>query len=176
MIHLIPIGGDVRLETLDELAAGLAREFQDSCHVREQPVDPAFAFDPVRKQYQATSILRYLTGVESEARLLGVTSVDLCGPIFTFVFGEAQLAGRCAVVSFHRLREEFYGLPANTKLFRQRLLTEAVHELGHTFGLRHCADWQCAMASSHTIDRLDVKGGRLCARCRRTALSQRRPG
>ena len=168
MIHLIPIGEDVRLETLDELAVGLAREFRDSCHVREDRIDAAFAFDPVRKQYHATSILRHLTGLTPEVRILGVTSVDLCVPIFTFVFGEAQLAGRCGVVSFYRLREEFYGLASNRDLFRQRLLKEAVHELGHTSGLKHCTDWQCAMASSHTIDRLDVKGTRLCASCKRT--------
>jgi archaemetzincin len=171
VIHLIALGEDVGLSTLDELAAGLAKEFRDSCHVREERVDIGFAFDPVRKQYHATSILRHLTGLARGARLLGVTAVDLCVPIFTFVFGEAQVAGQCAVVSMHRLREEFYGLPGNRELTATRLLKEAVHELGHTYGLRHCADWQCAMASSHTIDRLDLKGTRLCGACRRVAVN-----
>lgn len=169
MIQLLPIGEDVRLETLDQLSAGLAREYRDSCHVREDRLDVSFAFDSVRKQYHATSILRDLAGIPGEARILGVTTVDLCVPIFTFVFGEAQVAGRAAVVSMHRLREEFYGLPANPALLGERLLKEAVHELGHTFGLRHCQDWQCAMASSHTIDRLDLKGIRLCRACRGVA-------
>ncbi|MBI3470125.1 MAG: hypothetical protein HY013_02060, partial [Candidatus Solibacter usitatus] len=73
----------------------------------------------------------------------------------TFVFGEAQLEGRCALVSFHRLREEFYGLPARPDLLGERLLKEAVHEVGHTFGLRHCGRWSCVMALTHAVERLD---------------------
>ena len=49
----------------------------------------------------------------------------------------------------------------------ERLRKEAVHELGHTFGLRHCDDWRCVMASSHAVERLDVKSAEFCARCRR---------
>ena len=37
-----------------------------------------------------------------------------------------------------RLRQEFYGLEKNEQLFLQRVVKEAVHELGHTFGLGHC--------------------------------------
>ncbi|MBI4462937.1 MAG: archemetzincin, partial [Acidobacteria bacterium] len=65
-------------------------------------------------------------------RLLGITALDLYVPVLTFVFGEAQLSGRCALVSAHRLREEFYGLPPSNDLFHERLVKEAVHELGHT--------------------------------------------
>lgn len=171
MIELIGVGEDVRLDTLDKLAAGLARVFRDSCHVREERVDSSFAFDPVRKQYHATAFLRKLAGMEPKGRLLGIAGVDLYVPIFTFVFGEAQLAGPCGVVSIHRLREEFYGLPGKPDLLGARLLKEAVHELGHTFGLRHCPDWQCAMTASHTIDRLDLKAPALCPKCRKAALN-----
>ena len=86
-------------------------------------------------------------------------------------FGEAQLDGNCAVVSMARLGDEFYGLPAREDLMRERLVKEAGHELGHTFGLRHCADWRCVMASSHAVERLDVKGAAFCPRCRK-ALSR----
>src|SRR5262249_11409644 len=99
-------------------------------------------------------------------RILAVTSLDLFVPVLTFVFGEAQLAGACAVVSLHRLREEVYGLPPNPGLLEERLLKEAVHELGHTYGLRHCEDWRCVMTSSHAVEFLDVKSNDLCRRCR----------
>jgi len=95
-----------------------------------------------------------------------VTSLDLYVPVLTFVFGEAQLEGRCALVSLHRLREEFYGLPASNDLLHERLTKEAVHELGHTFGLRHCHDWRCVMASAHGVERLDVKTAEFCPTCR----------
>jgi archaemetzincin len=94
-----------------------------------------------------------------------VTTLDLFIPILTFVFGEAQLRGPCALVSLHRLREEFYGLPGNDALLRARLVKESVHELGHTLGLRHCRDWQCVMASTHDVQRLDLKSQAYCPSC-----------
>jgi predicted Zn-dependent protease len=100
-----------------------------------------------------------------ETRLLGVTSLDLYIPTLMFVFGEAQLHGPCAVVSVHRLRQEFYGLPADPRLEAERLLKEAVHELGHTLGLRHCDDYHCAMAPSHAVEWIDLKSSRLCSDC-----------
>jgi archaemetzincin len=91
--------------------------------------------------------------------------------LLTFIFGEAQLDGNCAVVSTARLKEEFYGLPRREELFLERLIKEAAHELGHTFGLRHCMDWRCVMASSHAVERLDVKGAEFCKSCRKTVLA-----
>jgi predicted Zn-dependent protease len=106
-----------------------------------------------------------------ESRLLGVTSLDLYIPTLTFVFGEAQLHGPCAVVSVHRLRQEFYGLPRDPRLAAERLLKEAVHELGHTLGLRHCDDYRCAMAPSHAVEWIDLKSSRLCPDCQSRAAS-----
>lgn len=162
----------VPLELLDELAAALARIFRVSCHLREEKLDASFAFDPVRNQYSSTVILERLDGLvaadrQGDRRVLAVTALDLYVPILTFVFGEAQLAGRCAVVSFHRLREDFYGLPLNQALLDKRLTKEAVHELGHTFGLRHCSNWGCVMASSHSVARLDLKTPYFCPACQR---------
>jgi archaemetzincin len=74
------------------------------------------------------------------------------------------------VVSVHRLRQEFYGLPADSGVLRERLVREAVHELGHTFALRHCDDWQCAMASSSSVEAIDLKGPALCPMCRAKIL------
>jgi archaemetzincin len=170
-IHLQPVGDGVELEFLDELAAVLARVFGISCRVREEPLDPGVAFEPARGQFHSTVILRQLAATAvgpEEVRVLGVTEMDLFVPVLTFVFGEAQLDGPCALVSLHRLREEFYGLPGNAELLRERAVKEAVHELGHTFGLRHCRDWSCVMASTHAVERLDLKAADFCAACRRS--------
>ncbi|MGA7369045.1 MAG: hypothetical protein WBX01_07945 [Nitrososphaeraceae archaeon] len=40
--------------------------------------------------------------------------------------------GVCAVY-LSRLRQEFYGLVPDIDLFQQRMIKEAVHELGHAF-------------------------------------------
>lgn len=170
-IHLIPLagaGGEPDLGRLEHLAVSLARAFQTPCRIRPTPLNIEFSFDPRRDQYYSTAVLQRLerTG-DPDARVLGVTYCDLFVPVLTFVFGEAQLDGNCAVVSMARLRDEFYGLPPREDLLRERLLKEAGHELGHTFGLRHCPDWRCVMASSHAVERLDVKTAEFCSRCRK---------
>jgi archaemetzincin len=164
VIHLVGIGG-IAVSTLDALSARLARELRQSCHVRTTSIDPSFAFDPIRRQYHSTAILRHLSTLAGPHRLLGVASVDLYVPIFTFVFGEAQLSGPAALISSHRLLQEFYGEPADPHLTADRLCKEALHELGHTFGLRHCHDWSCPMAASTAVDRIDLKSNSLCRAC-----------
>jgi archaemetzincin len=169
-IHLIPMGNgrmDPGLEVLEHLAASLARVFLTPCQIRPEVFDPSFALDAARQQCYSTAILQRLERAgDPDARILGVTACDLYVPVLTFVFGEAQLDGNCAVVSTARLREEFYGLPRQDALMRERLVKEAAHELGHTFGLRHCTDWRCVMSSSHAVERLDVKTADFCGQCR----------
>ena len=176
-IHLIPlvlsngsgqgVAAPPRFDDLEYLAATLARTFQTPCRIRPETLDVAFAYDENRRQYYSTAIIQRLERLsDPNARVLGVTGCDLFVPVLTFVFGEAQLDGACAVVSTARLAEEFYGLPSRSGLLRDRLVKEAAHELGHTFGLRHCADWRCVMASSHGVERLDVKGAQFCGDCR----------
>ena len=176
-IHLISVVGEsghgraidaeISVATLDDLAAELARIFQVSCHVHEENLIADFAYDLPRGQYHSTPILQRLHSQvgDPETQILGVTTLDLFIPILTFVFGEAQLTGRCALVSVHRLREDFYGLPPNPQLLWERLVKESVHELGHTLGLRHCRDWRCVMASTHDVERLDLKGEEYCRAC-----------
>jgi len=166
------VGPGVAIGLLDDLAASLAKIFRISCRVQEQTVEADFAFDHRRNQYHATSLLRRIRDLEPDesVRVVGVTRVDLFVPILTFVFGEAELGGRCAVVSLQRLDERYYGLPARQELLRERLVKEAVHELGHTFGLRHCDDWRCVMTSSHGVERLDIKSREYCGSCRRAVL------
>jgi len=181
-IHLIPLGGPQSakngssgppsLDILEQLAASLARSFRTPCRIRPEIVDVGFAWDERRQQYHSTAILQRLERTaDPDARILGVTSCDLFVPVLTFVFGEAQLDGNCAVVSVSRLEDSFYGLPPREDLLRERLLKEAAHELGHTFGLRHCQDWRCVMASSHAVERLDVKSADFCKACRAPVFS-----
>ena len=166
-IQLLPIGeaGDGVLEYLSD---ALPAELGAACELLRVPFDPQPAFHAERRQYHSTQILAGMRQrLPSHSwRLLGITPFDLYIPILTFVFGEAQLDGACAVVSTHRLRQEFYGLPPDPELMRQRLLKEAVHELGHTLSLTHCEDYRCAMAPSHSVEWIDLKGSSLCAGCR----------
>lgn len=172
LIQLLPIG-NVEAEVLATLPSALSNEWHIRCEILAARLDPEFAFHPERQQYHSTEILsrmRNFLGPDSW-RLLGVTSMDLYIPILTFVFGEAQTGNACAVVSLHRLRQEFYGLPADPPLLQQRLLKEAMHELGHTLELSHCDDYRCAMAPSHAVEWIDIKGSSFCPACRSRILA-----
>jgi archaemetzincin len=131
------------------------------------PVD--FAFDAQRGQHASTAVLEMvvrLTPPDAE-KVIGVTSRDLFIPVLTFVFGHAQLSGGAAVVSLARLRQEFYGLEANREVFLARARKEALHEAGHTFGLVHCPDTQCAMSLATGIRQIDRKHAAFCPVCKR---------
>jgi len=153
------------------LAAHLEHIFGLPCLIDENRLDPTFAFNTGRNQYYATQMLQHLFTLRQwPGRVLGVTPVDLFVPVLTFVFGEAQLEGHCAVVSHFRLAE-----PDRPELLLERLKKEAVHELGHTFGLRHCHRWECVMSSSHSVERLDVKSASFCAECKQAMNLSSKP-
>jgi archaemetzincin len=166
LLHLLPIG-DIDLGALEDVGPLIAQQFRVAWDIIPLGMDPQFAYHAERQQYHSTEILgRMSSYLKPECwRLLGVTDHDLYIPILTFVFGEAQMAGPTAVVSTHRLHQEFYGLPPDDGLLRERLLKEAVHELGHTLDLRHCDDYRCAMAASHAVEWIDLKEMGMCPAC-----------
>jgi archaemetzincin len=151
---------------LEGVARTLVREYGHAVRSVLSDERPEETLDVRRGQYASSGILVWLRDRRAGAsRVLGVTDVDLFIPILTFVFGEAQLGGRAAVVSTARLGDtpQIPGMPARVAL---RLQKEAVHELGHTFGLLHCADTRCAMARSPGLRHVDAKSTALCHACR----------
>jgi len=130
--------------------------------------EPADAYDPQRRQYSSVILLRH--AVErcpgDAAKFLVVTDKDMFIPMLSFVYGQAQLGGKAALVSLAQLRQEFYGLPAEASVLRERVVKEALHELGHAFGLIHCVDRGCPMALSTNIRQIDLKGSEFCEGCR----------
>lgn len=165
-IQIVPVGS-VDRGILEYLSAALGEATGARCVVSNLTVDPGGAFNAMRHQYNSTQILSSLlaAGPPTGEKLLGIADVDLFIPILTFVFGEAQLDNRAALTSVHRLRQEFYGLPEDERLFFERCEKESLHELGHAFGLVHCREWECVMHSSNSIEQVDLKGGRLCDSC-----------
>lgn len=129
---------------------------------------PPYAYNKARRQYNSTLLLEYLAVSKPRgfSKCLGVTETDLYAGGLNFVFGEAVLNGEDAVISLHRLRPEFYGNPPDRRIFEARVLKEAVHELGHTFGLTHCDNLECVMHFSNSIIDTDVKKAQPCLNCR----------
>ncbi len=164
MMLLIPIDF---ADEIEPLRVQLETRFHAKVNISRCEFDSRAFLDLHRNQYNSSAIIerleRDLPGADS--KVLAVTGLDLYIPVLTFVFGEARLNGRCAVVSSYRLDNKFYGLPDNPALLHERLLKEAIHELGHTFGLFHCHDTECVMKSSTYVEEIDFKSSRFCDKC-----------
>jgi len=160
----------------DELLPALAHSLRTSLNTtvvvqRDISLDSVVAFDFSRHQYNSSALIgnAFDHCTRLDGKILCVTSLDLFVPVLTYVFGEAQLNGKVAVVSTFRLDETLYGFPANASLLQHRLYKEALHELGHAFGLVHCRNYQCVMHSSTSVEEIDVKGEAFCDECKEIA-------
>lgn len=151
---------------------GLARSLWETFHCEVTVAGPmaihAGAYSARRRQYHSTAILRELERAErpDEGHLLGVIDEDLYVPELNFVFGEADMLARVAVIGLPRLRQEFYGFDPDRELFFLRAAKEAIHELGHTCGLGHCRDRRCVMHFSNSLSNTDEKKAAFCVACR----------
>ncbi len=130
---------------------------------------PEVSYSKARQQYNSTQILNiirsYANKKKAVSRVLGILDVDIFVSGLNFVFGQAECPGRAALISLYRLRPEFYAKPSSNKLFIARATKEAVHELGHTFGLAHCSNPFCAMYFSNSIFETDRKQDLFCSIC-----------
>ena len=129
--------------------------------------DLNFALDLNRQQYHSTLILEELAAnIPADCfRILAIAQVDLFIPILTHVYGEAQLGGTACIVSTFRLNEGRSGLNIAPR-YVERIVKEAIHELGHTFNLRHCPEHTCIMHYCRNEEDVDRKSGELCRYCK----------
>ena len=165
MIALIPIG-HVDEEFLNALRPSLEKVIGQRVRIAQRIALPWDSWNPDRDQHLSSLVLAILAPLSySGDRVLGVTDVDIYATGLNFIFGEADYVGRKALISLQRLRQEFYGLPSDEKLFQRRALKEAVHELGHTYGLGHCPDPTCVMYFSNSLSDTDFKEWELCPFC-----------
>ncbi|MGD0449605.1 MAG: archaemetzincin family Zn-dependent metalloprotease [Candidatus Bathyarchaeia archaeon] len=130
---------------------------------------PKQAFDKKRSQYNSSIILDdlrvFIVKKPQYHRVLGVIDADIFASGLNYVFGEAYVSGRAALISLWRLKPQFYRENVNITVFVSRMVKEAVHELGHTLGLQHCSRSFCVMHFSNSIFDTDKKQSLLCDQC-----------
>lgn len=168
---------DAQNDLVQTLIEPLRETYQADIELSAVPIDLGQFLDQSRGQYNSTAILHFLKEHLTNRHLnlrfkshktkagLAVTGADLFIPILTYVFGEAELNGNVAVVSYYRLQNERYGLAPNRPQLVQRLIKEAIHELGHVYGLLHCHAPECVMHSSSYAEDIDLKPASFCQAC-----------
>jgi len=166
LVHLLPVG-TISNSLLANLCVDLPKSLRVECELYPMRLDPSPSYHAERQQFHSSELLQRMRQLvrAKDWRFLAITDVDLYIPILKYVFGEAQMGGPCAIVSVSRLRQEFYGLPEDDHLVQSRLLKESLHELGHTLDLPHCEDYRCAMASSHSVEWIDLRERSWCESC-----------
>lgn len=162
-ILLQPIG-EIENKVMETLQYELPKKFTQLSFKSAERVDiPYETYDSQRKQYVSPRIIDYIYGYTKNLnylKVLGVCDLNAYTGRLNFVFGEADLAGKVAVIYISRLKNP------SQNLFLQRVLKEAVHELGHLFGLNHCTVSACVMYFSNSISDTDRKESNLCGRCK----------
>ena len=154
------------LSLLEQLGENIADIFGYNVNICGLMDDMEFAYSPERHQYNSTLIINKLseTAPADYLKVIAICKKDLFIPILTYVFGEAQLNGRSCIVSLYRLKDTRAFINPEG-VFAERVTKEAVHELGHTFSLRHCSDNSCVMHYCHSLNDVDNKKVSMCRYC-----------
>lgn len=170
-LYLLPFR-EIDKKLLEKLGKDLENKFGLPTKIVSSIEVPDYTYNRARKQCDGSKILIELKQMEfpDAEKILGICNVDLFAEDLNFIFGQAEAPGNVALISLYRLSPKFYykkpDLKINDqKIFYQRILKEAVHELGHNYGLSHCPDIKCVMHFSNVIVDTDAKEAIFCQKC-----------
>lgn len=127
-IKILPFG-NVAKEDIQELKDKLILHNFKAKLLNPEKV-PENSFNSKREQYLGNDFLN--VAKKYKGRILCITDVDLFLQNLNYIFGLAEINGEVCIISLFRLKHK------NREIYVERMIKEAVHELGHTFGLGHC--------------------------------------
>jgi archaemetzincin len=166
LVRIVPIN-TIDGAFLDRLALCLEERFLFAARVERKLGIPHSALNNTRQQLFLSTLTTKVRRAfpQDEGLLFAVTDFDLYKTSHRFIFGDADEQQGIAAISLHRLRSEFYGEEPDENLLFQRALKEAVHEIGHALGLKHCFNARCAMYYANSIFETDNKMSHFCDVC-----------
>ncbi len=128
---------------------------------------PIIAYYPLRNRFRADSLIKFLASKTSNGNVtIGITNKDISttndGIKDWGVMGLGYQPGLSCVISTFRLSKNN---------LQQQLFKIAIHELGHTQGLPHCAVKTCYMRDAEGKNPLDEETG-FCNNCTQVLLKK----
>lgn len=184
-INIIPVGS-IDPDILLYLKKRISELFETEANILEKIDLPVDSYDKERNQYNASLALNNITSglkiKDLENINVAILKDDIYSPTFNFIFGISTDFPKVCLVSIARLNQFFYTLPGfveqssdknkpgrlkrnDREVYKERILKETVHEIGHTIGLHHCDDNKCVMYFSNSLLDTDRKGAKFCLRC-----------
>ncbi|MEM5804644.1 MAG: archaemetzincin family Zn-dependent metalloprotease [Candidatus Aenigmatarchaeota archaeon] len=177
LIRIIPVG-NIPEKVLESVKAALPDIFNAEVRVLGQHAIPSESYNNWRKQYDAEKIISILTQekdaqfIDKDIPTLLIADKDLYYDGMNFVFGIEDMTKGCAIISIARLKPEFYKNATNMTVLTERVIKEAVHEIGHHLGLEHCKHPFCVMCFSPSIEDVDNKQKYFCNGCKLKASTK----
>ena len=159
---------DIAKEVMEEIEEQVKLVFHCPVTIKTGLNHLSHAYNSQRNQYLASTLLESLSTDKKgdDEKIIGIVEVDLYCSHLSYIFGEADFNSSTAIMSLYRLRQEYYGLPADRGIFITRACKETIHELGHIFGLQHCSNLTCVMHYSNSLADTDWKEIYFCEKCR----------
>ena len=168
VLFIQPLGEELPTEEIASVRQALVGFYNVRIRVLPRVDLPEQAYYEPRRRYRAEIILPFLLEkLPSDAdRILGLTGVDIStekGDIKDWgIIGKANLGGKeCLVSAFRCRRRSTERLPPSILLAKV-----AVHEVGHTLGLDHCATRGCLMEDARGQLRTCERAFDICPHCR----------
>ncbi len=159
-ILLIPFG-KIDKEILEDIQANISETFRSEARILSE-TKKIPECEERGNQLNAGDFIPIIQSIVKKKNVdfgLGIVDQDLYSGNLNFVFGIAYL--NSSVISLTRLKSE------NKELFFKRAVKEAVHELGHLFGMDHCENPNCVMHFSNCLEDTDIKSEKFCEICER---------
>jgi archaemetzincin len=165
-LAILPFTG-VDSGMLYELKTGLEKHLHAQITVLDAAALPSFAFYKPRQRYIADSLLVFLKLINDGRfeKIIGITTKDISTrkePHENWgILGLGSCPGIACVISSFRAGKT----KVSYNNYIRRMITLALHETGHTFGLEHCPVATCIMKDAEGKMDLD-DGDSFCNKCR----------
>ena len=165
-IAIVPFQG-IDSNLIKELKTGILKQLKVELDILEKTSLPDFAFYKPRQRYIADSLLIFLRQINKNKfeKIIGITTKDIStrkGTVENWgILGLGTCPGEVCVISSFRAGKD----KVSPSVFLHRMITLALHELGHTYGLEHCSVATCLMKDAEGKMNLD-DGDSYCEKCR----------